>query len=78
MATGAKTRDDQIINVGDIVTTTYHKKCIGHKFVVFEITEYESCESGWLVNVHLENNSEKILKSTTGKGIDANWFKKVL
>ncbi len=70
-------RDGERLSVGDEVHTNWHPQCKDTIFVVFQITPYEYCESGSLVNVHVKGEPDRILKTTDGRGLDGNWFQKV-
>lgn len=80
----ATLRDGTILNIGDEVSTHYHKKCIGLTFVVEAITPYLNCESGTMIVAALkEDRTRKIVGFKKEdfefpvEGIDANWFKKI-
>lgn len=77
-------RDGSVLEIGDEVTTNYHKKCIGLTFIVCEINPYPYCESGTLVVAHLKDDPERRIEGLKVEGrdfgppgIDANWFCKV-
>ena len=73
----ATTRNGEIISIGDEVETNWSPKCLGVVFVVFEINPFEDCESGHMVNVHVKGLPDRILKSSSGSGLDTNWFKAI-
>lgn len=77
MTTIATLRNGDILRLGDFVSTDFHPKCEGKVFVIFEMTEVPNSESGVLCNVHLKGDKEKVLKTSSGKGLDANWFQPV-
>lgn len=49
----------------------------GLTFIIIEMTPFGECESGTLCKVQVKGDESKVVKGTTGNGIDANWFKKV-
>lgn len=77
----ATLRDGTTLEVGDTVTTNY-KGCKGYEFTICEINPYATCESGFMVVVHLKGDPTRVIKSPfAGKdgrpsGIDSNWFVK--
>lgn len=73
----AKLRDGTELEIGDEVETSWTVKCLGIIFVVFEIIPWETSESHTMVNVHVKGEPDRVLKSTTGLGLDANWFRKI-
>lgn len=75
-------RDGTVLEIGDEVTTNYHKTCIGQIFIVEAITPYRWCESKTMVLVHLKGDPARKIVGLQKEGIDnhppgldANWFK---
>ena len=71
----AARRDGVVISVGQRVTTNYSPHCDGRVFIVEEIIKWPTCESGFMVMVHLEHEPARKLKGVGGVGLDTNWFK---
>lgn len=78
MTTVAVKRNGDMIWLNDeVMIRNYHPKCDGKTFVIFEMNEYNACESGVLCRAHLMGDPEAIIKSKNEFGIDTNWFEKV-
>lgn len=70
-------RDGESITIHDEVETNWHEKCLGVIFVVAAITPHDTCESGFMVSVHVKDNPERKLKGLRELGLDTNWFRKI-
>lgn len=83
--TSVKLREGQILSIGDEVTIDAgiltgllketHKE--GEVFVIEIMTPWLYCESQMLVIAARKDDPEKKTNGVAGKGIDANWFKKI-
>jgi len=73
----AKLRDGTELSIGDLVETDWTPKCEGVIFEIFEIAEHDTCESGFMLQVHVQGQPDRIFKSKNGKGFDTNTFKKI-
>lgn len=74
----ATLRHGEKLNVGEDVTLAgWHHTCEGVIFTILEITPHDPCESGTFILVFKKDEPDRLVKGSTGKGLDANWFKKV-
>ncbi len=78
-------RDGSILSVGEeatvhpgILTGLLKEAHEGKTFIIEKMTEWPNCESGALVIAYQKNDSELKTTGIGGKGIDANWFKKLV
>jgi hypothetical protein len=72
--TSATRRDGTVISMEGKVVTDF-PGCEGRVFIVCKITPHPTCESGFMVLVHLEHDAQRTLDGHRGIGLDTNWFK---
>ena len=78
-------REGQMLFVGDectiddgILTGLLKEAHEGRTFIIEMMTPWTACESGMLVIARQKDKPELKTTGIGGKGIDANWFKKII
>lgn len=69
----------ETLSLKDEVHCTYPGRDYeGKVYVIYEMNPYPHCMSGMNIKAYLkENPEEKIVGKFDGRGLDANWFKKI-
>lgn len=73
----ATLRNGDVIDLNEEVTCHFNSKMEGHRFIIFEMTYVENAESKVACKAHLKGFPERVIKTITPEGLDANWFKKI-
>lgn len=79
MTTVAIQRNGTILHLNDEVTIRpgLNSHYAGLTFIIIEMTPCGECESGTLCKAQVKGDESKVVKGSTGSGIDANWLQKV-